>query len=102
MAHWATADNKPPLECVITQRFFADTHDRRMFSCTANPYPWLMINGERSVDGPRRRQATGRGYLMCPPEHFAVTYAINPWMEPETPTDAARAMRQWAELRQAY
>ena len=39
---------------------------------------------------------------MCPPEHFAVTYAINPWMEPEKPTDAANAMRQWAELRQAY
>src|ERR1700691_702549 len=61
-----------------------------------------MINRERSVDGPRRRQATARGYLMCPPEHFAVTYAINPWMEPEKPTDAANAMRQWAELRQAY
>jgi N-dimethylarginine dimethylaminohydrolase len=39
---------------------------------------------------------------MCPPEHFAVTYAINPWMQPEKPTDAANAMRQWAELRQAY
>jgi N-dimethylarginine dimethylaminohydrolase len=39
---------------------------------------------------------------MCPPEHFAVTYAINPWMEPEKPTDAARAMRQWARLRQVY
>jgi N-dimethylarginine dimethylaminohydrolase len=39
---------------------------------------------------------------MCPPEHFAVTYAINPWMEPEKPTDAANAMRQCAELRQAY
>jgi N-dimethylarginine dimethylaminohydrolase len=39
---------------------------------------------------------------MCPPEHFAVTYAINPWMEPEKPTDAAKAMRQWSELHQAY
>jgi N-dimethylarginine dimethylaminohydrolase len=39
---------------------------------------------------------------MCPPEHFAVTYAINPWMEPEQPTDAAKAMRQWSELHQAY
>ncbi len=48
------------------------------------------------------RRASGRGYLMCPPEHFAVTYAINPWMEPEKPTDAALAMRQWARLRQVY
>ena len=39
---------------------------------------------------------------MCPPEHFAVTYAINPWMDPEKPTDAATAMRQWARLREAY
>jgi N-dimethylarginine dimethylaminohydrolase len=39
---------------------------------------------------------------MCPPEHFAVTYAINPWMRPEVPVDAAAALRQWAVLRQAY
>ncbi len=39
---------------------------------------------------------------MCPPVHFAVTYAINPWMEPEKPADAAHAMRQWARLRQVY
>jgi N-dimethylarginine dimethylaminohydrolase len=61
-----------------------------------------MINRERSGAGPRRRQATIRRYLMCPPEHFAVTYAINPWMHPDEPTDNARAMRQWAELRQVY
>jgi N-dimethylarginine dimethylaminohydrolase len=73
-----------------------------MFSSTTNLYPWLMINREGGIDTPRRRHATARGYLMCPPEHFAVTYAINPWMEPDKPTDTARAMRQWTELRQAY
>jgi N-dimethylarginine dimethylaminohydrolase len=72
--------------------------NRRMFSLTATPYPRLMITGERSVE----RRASARGYLMCPPEHFAVTYAINPWMVPGKPTDAARAMRQWARLRQVY
>jgi N-dimethylarginine dimethylaminohydrolase len=56
----------------------------------------------REGGGDRRRQATAREYLMCRPEHFAVRYAINPWMEPDKPTDAAKAMRQWAELRQAY
>ena len=50
----------------------------------------------------RERQGSPRRYLMCPPEHFAVTYAINPWMTPDQPTDRARAMRQWARLRQAY
>jgi N-dimethylarginine dimethylaminohydrolase len=39
---------------------------------------------------------------MCPPEHFAVSYAINPWMHPDEPTDNARAVRQWTELRQVY
>jgi N-dimethylarginine dimethylaminohydrolase len=48
------------------------------------------------------RRATPRRYLMCPPEHFAVTYAINPWMRPGEPTDAATALRQWAALRQVY
>ena len=53
-------------------------------------------------DGPRLRTATARRYLMCPPEYFAVTYAINPWMRPDQPTDAGLAMRQWARLRQVY
>jgi N-dimethylarginine dimethylaminohydrolase len=55
-----------------------------------------------ATDGPRPRRATARRYLMCPPEHFAVTYAINPWMRPDRPTDTAVAMRQWARLRQVY
>src|SRR6204780_4842373 len=46
------------------------------------------------------RRATPRRYLMCPPEYFAVTYAINPWMRPDEPADAATALRQWAALRQ--
>ena len=49
-----------------------------------------------------RRVASSRTYLMCPPAHFAVTYAINPWMRPDEPADAGRALRQWEQLRQAY
>jgi N-dimethylarginine dimethylaminohydrolase len=41
-------------------------------------------------------------YLICPPEHFAVNYAINPWMNPERPVDAARAMTQWDRLRATF
>ena len=48
------------------------------------------------------RVATPRSYLMCPPEHFAVTYAINPWMRPAQPADAGLAMRQWERLRQVH
>jgi N-dimethylarginine dimethylaminohydrolase len=49
-----------------------------------------------------RRVATPRSYLMCPPEYFDVTYAINPWMRPDRPADAGRALRQWEALRQVY
>ncbi|MEJ3654836.1 dimethylargininase [Actinomycetes bacterium KLBMP 9759] len=39
---------------------------------------------------------------MCRPEHFAVTYAINPWMRPDVPVDLELALRQWDGLRQVY
>jgi len=39
---------------------------------------------------------------MCPPEHFTVSYAINPWMRPDEETDPALAMRQWGDLRDIY
>lgn len=48
------------------------------------------------------RTATRRRYLMCPPEHFAVRYAINPWMDLTVPVDRATALRQWDALRRAY
>lgn len=48
------------------------------------------------------RVATRRRYLMCPPEHFAVSYAINPWMDLTVPVDRAAAMRQWEALRRTY
>jgi N-dimethylarginine dimethylaminohydrolase len=61
-----------------------------------------MDDKELGAHGSARRQATPRRYLMCPPEHFAVTYSINPWMRPGQVTDPATAMRQWARLRQVY
>jgi N-dimethylarginine dimethylaminohydrolase len=39
---------------------------------------------------------------MCPPEHFAVSYAINPWMDPARPVDAERAVAQWEALHETY
>ena len=50
----------------------------------------------------RDRRATRRHYLMCPPTHFAVSYAINPWMDPSTPVDVERAVDQWRRLRATY
>jgi N-dimethylarginine dimethylaminohydrolase len=42
-------------------------------------------------------------FLMCNPQHFAVTYSINPWMDPKTWGDRgavlhAMAVRQWTGL----
>ena len=43
-----------------------------------------------------------RTYLMCPPEYFAVEYAINPWMDPDKPVDVALANRQWRRLGEVF
>jgi N-dimethylarginine dimethylaminohydrolase len=45
-------------------------------------------------------------FLICPPRHFAVTYSINPWMDPTAWADGGRALhsaaeRQWVGLRRA-
>jgi N-dimethylarginine dimethylaminohydrolase len=48
------------------------------------------------------RVATNRRYLMCEPRHFAVTYAINPWMDPSQPVDTELAVRQWRALADTY
>ena len=48
------------------------------------------------------RVPTARRYLMCPPDHFEVSYAINPWMDPARPVDRALALRQWGVLRATY
>lgn len=43
-----------------------------------------------------------RRYLMCRPEHFTVSYSINPWMEPSRPTDTNLAVQQWQSLYDTY
>lgn len=48
------------------------------------------------------RTAHHRRYLMCRPDHFTVSYSINPWMEPARPTDTAKAVAQWQTLHDAF
>ncbi|MDH2348178.1 arginine deiminase-related protein [Bradyrhizobium sp. SSUT77] len=36
-------------------------------------------------------------FLMCPPNHFAVTYSINPWMDPEGWRERADTLAQTSE-----
>ena len=53
---------------------------------------------EPAVAGPGAAGSV-RHYVMCPPTFFAVRYSINPWMRPDDPVDADRAVRQWRRLR---
>lgn len=48
------------------------------------------------------RVPSRRRYLVCDPGHFAVRYAINPWMRPDRPVDLPLARRQWRALADAY
>ncbi|WP_285690862.1 dimethylargininase [Actinoplanes sp. NBRC 103695] len=46
------------------------------------------------------RLPRNRTYLMCPPRHFTVEYAINPWMDITVAVDAGVALKQWQILRE--
>jgi N-dimethylarginine dimethylaminohydrolase len=48
------------------------------------------------------RTPGARSVLMCRPDFFSVVYRINPWMDPQLPTDTALAVRQWETLHQIY
>ncbi|WP_442966675.1 dimethylargininase [Rathayibacter sp. Leaf248] len=52
--------------------------------------------------GATTRTPVAKTVLMCRPEHFTVVYRINPWMDPQVPTDTALAVRQWQTLHDTY
>jgi N-dimethylarginine dimethylaminohydrolase len=60
-----------------------------------------MTMTEPSTVAPVRR-ASKRTILMCRPDYFTVSYRINPWMHPETPTDTTLAVAQWEVLYSTY
>src|SRR5947207_2930652 len=42
-------------------------------------------------------RSTPPRFLMCPPQHFAVTYSINPWMDPAAWAGGGEALHASAE-----
>ncbi|MFT4110689.1 dimethylargininase [Propionicimonas sp.] len=65
----------------------------------------MTLIDEPTVDaraGSRPRLGRARRVLMCRPEHFTVSYRINPWMHPAVPTDTGLALRQWQTLYDTY
>ncbi|MFJ7769899.1 dimethylargininase [Streptomyces sp. NPDC097107] len=51
---------------------------------------------------PESRVPCRRRFLVCEPRHFAVQYAINPWMSTGRPVDVIRALDQWQALVDTY
>jgi N-dimethylarginine dimethylaminohydrolase len=51
---------------------------------------------------PDSRVPRPRRFLVCEPRHFAVQYAINPWMHPDHHVDPGLAHGQWQALIRAY
>ncbi|RKT35695.1 N-dimethylarginine dimethylaminohydrolase [Microbacterium sp. AG1240] len=62
----------------------------------------MSTNETAAPSAPAERTAQHRRYLMCRPQHFTVSYSINPWMEPSRPTDTDVALRQWRTLYDTY
>lgn len=62
----------------------------------------LLEDRPQAEATPVEHVATRRRYLMCEPRHFAVEYAINPWMDPTVPVDRDLAVRQWRALADTY
>ncbi len=62
----------------------------------------MTITLESQLPAVEPRRAHPKRYLMCPPDHFTVSYVINPWMDLARPGDAALARRQWDTLRRVY
>ncbi|MEU3790148.1 dimethylargininase [Streptomyces fructofermentans] len=65
-------------------------------------YPTRHRRKRRNPSVPMSRVPRPRRFLVCEPRHFAVQYAINPWMHEDTQVDVDLAHGQWAELIRAY
>ncbi len=61
-----------------------------------------VLPAPRTAAASEGRIARPRRYLMCRPEHFEVSYAINPWMDVTRGADRELALQQWENLRQTY
>lgn len=65
----------------------------------------MTIFADATAEAPARaieRRARIRHFVMTPPQFFAVDYAINPWMDTDTPVDVTLAVAQWKNLRNTY
>ncbi|MEP6979191.1 MAG: dimethylargininase [Nakamurella sp.] len=66
------------------------------------PFPTSATETSASTQSAATRRPTARRYAMTRPDHFVVTYAINPWMDTTVPVSTERAVAQWEVLRALY
>lgn len=64
--------------------------------------PATTVHNSPQGDSLSPKTAQAKTVLMCRPDHFTVSYRINPWMFPENPTDQSLAARQWQTLYDTY
>ncbi len=69
--------------------------------------PTLVSDRPDAVRSERAAHAAAPQLVMCPPEHFAVSYRINPWMDPDAwsadaETLARDAREGWQKLYETY
>ena len=69
---------------------------------SAAPYLASVTITMRGATAYATRRTRPRHYLMCPPTYFAVSYSINPWMDPNAPVDRWLALGQWTALVETY
>lgn len=62
----------------------------------------IMTVSDLTATTTRVRKVRTRHFVMTAPRHFAVEYAINPWMDTSIPVDVDLALRQWETLRDTY
>jgi N-dimethylarginine dimethylaminohydrolase len=88
-----------------TQRHAIDCATRRLYglfmTMFAADVPATEVAAPELPDQ-RARSPRIRHYAMTAPTHFAVEYAINPWMDTSVPVDPRAATEQWDVLRRTY
>ncbi len=90
-----------------TQRYCANTQLLSLVVRLLRFLPWChpSVTTRKEAEEPlcaRITCAAPAAFLVCEPRHFAVQYAINPWMSTGRPVDVIRALDQWQALVDAY
>lgn len=88
------------IDCVLRQKYAGPMTISDVTADAAGTFQTPDIAAAAAAQP--QRVPTTRRYAMTAPTHFAVEYAINPWMDTSTPVDPNVAIAQWDNLRQTY